>query len=234
VFVMIIIPIAAGALVALDMQAISEPLLAILADVAFFIPRMIAAALILGTAYFIGRWVRDWLQNILSALGIDSAAVGSGLVPDKVKASKAIGTIALTAIMLVSAVAAVEVLEIQSVEAMVTEVVSLGSRVIFGLVIIGVGILLARLLTSLMERSTGADGLLTTVIYWLVVGLFVAMGLEFMNIADQIVVIAFGAILGSAAVAAAIAFGIGGRATAHKMLERWTGGGDSGDSPPGF
>jgi hypothetical protein len=72
------------------------------------------------------------------------------------------------------------------------------------------------------------------VIYWLVIGLFVAMGLEFMNIADQIVVIAFGAILGSAAVAAAIAFGIGGRATAHKMLERWTGGGDSGDSPPGF
>lgn len=239
VFVLIIIPIATGALQTLQLTSISEPLVAILNDVAFFIPRMIAAALILGTAYFIGRWVKGWIEQVLGALGVDAAASGSGLVPASVHASKVIGTIALTAIMLVSAVAAIEVLEIQSVQAMVTEVVALGSRVIFGLVIIAVGILLARVLSNLMASSTGEGGMLQTILKWLIIALFAAMGLKFMQIADEIVVIAFAAILGSAAVAAAIAFGLGGRPTAHKLLERWTEGDASrtnpGDkTPPGI
>lgn len=232
VFVLIIIPVATAALQTLQLSSISDPLVSILQDVAFFIPRSIAAALILGTAFFIGRWVKGWIEQVLGALGLDSAASGSGLVPTSVHASKVIGTIALTAIMLVSAVAAIEVLEIQSVQAMVTEVVALGSRVIFGLVIIAVGILLARLLSNLMASSTGEGGMLQTILKWLIIALFAAMGLKFMQIADEIVVIAFAAILGSAAVAAAIAFGLGGRPTAHKLLERWTEG-DATKSNPG-
>jgi hypothetical protein len=48
------------------------------------------------------------------------------------------------------------------------------------------------------------------------------MGLQFMGIADEIVILAFGLVLGSAAVAAALAFGIGGRETAGRLLEKWT------------
>ncbi|QLC21992.1 mechanosensitive ion channel [Parasphingopyxis sp. CP4] len=222
-FVLIIIPVATAALDVLNLDSISAPLIQILNDVAHFLPRAIAAALILGTAYFIGRWVKGWLQQLMEALGVDNAAMGSGLVPSSVKVSRVLGTITLTAIMLVSTVAAIEVLEINSVQAMVTEVVALGSRVIFGLVIIGVGVLLARLLSGLMASSTGETaGLLPTLLKWLIIALFAAMGLKFMEIADEIVIIAFAAILGSAAVAAAIAFGLGGRPTAHKLLERWT------------
>ena len=42
-----------------------------------------------------------------------------------------------------------------------------------------------------------------------------------MGLADQIVMLAFGLILGSAAVATAIAFGLGGRDCAARMLEEW-------------
>ena len=42
-----------------------------------------------------------------------------------------------------------------------------------------------------------------------------------MGLADQIVMMAFGLILGSAAVATAIAFGLGGRDAAARILERW-------------
>jgi len=52
--------------------------------------------------------------------------------------------------------------------------------------------------------------------------LFTAIGLTFMGLADQIVMMAFGLILGSAAVACAIAFGLGGRDVAARVLERWT------------
>lgn len=232
VFVLIIIPVATAALQALQLDSISDPLVSILRDVAYFIPRAIAAALILGIAYFIGQWVKGWLEQVLEALGLDNAVSGSGLVPASVRATRVIGTIVLTAVMLVAAVAAVEVLEIRSLEMMVAEVVALGSRVIFGLVIIAIGLMLARVLVNIMSSSTGETGMVATVLKWLIIALFVAMGLKFMEIADEIVIIAFGAILGSAAIAAAIAFGLGGRPTAHKLLERWTEG-DATRSNPG-
>jgi hypothetical protein len=43
-----------------------------------------------------------------------------------------------------------------------------------------------------------------------------------MGLANEIVIIAFSAIIGSAAIASALAFGLGGRPTAHRLLERWT------------
>ena len=51
-----------------------------------------------------------------------------------------------------------------------------------------------------------------------------------MGLADQIVMLAFGLILGSAAVATAIAFGLGGRDYAARMLEEW----HEGNRPPRF
>jgi hypothetical protein len=42
-----------------------------------------------------------------------------------------------------------------------------------------------------------------------------------MGLADQIVMMAFGLILGSAAVATAIAFGLGGRDAAARILDQW-------------
>ena len=49
-------------------------------------------------------------------------------------------------------------------------------------------------------------------------GLVVAMGLRAMGIADSIVNLAFGLTLGSVAVAFALAFGLGGRQPAERVL----------------
>ena len=49
-------------------------------------------------------------------------------------------------------------------------------------------------------------------------GLVIAMGLRAMGIADSIVNLAFGLTLGSVAVAFALAFGLGGRQPAERLL----------------
>ena len=49
-------------------------------------------------------------------------------------------------------------------------------------------------------------------------GLVVAMGLRAMGIADSIVNLAFGLTLGAVAVAFALAFGLGGRQPAERVL----------------
>ncbi|HKX78012.1 MAG TPA: hypothetical protein VJM34_05800, partial [Novosphingobium sp.] len=51
--------------------------------------------------------------------------------------------------------------------------------------------------------------------------LAVAMGLRFMGLANEIVIIAFAGIIGSTAVASALAFGLGGRAAAGRLLDHW-------------
>jgi multisubunit Na+/H+ antiporter MnhC subunit len=68
-----------------------------------------------------------------------------------------------------------------------------------------------------------------TIVRYAIIALFTAIGLTFMGLADQIVMMAFGLILGSAAVATAIAFGLGGRDAAARVLERWA---DDAGSPP--
>ena len=50
--------------------------------------------------------------------------------------------------------------------------------------------------------------------------MFTAIGLTFMGLADVIVMMAFGLILGSAAIAAALAFGLGGRDAAARLLNQ--------------
>jgi hypothetical protein len=62
--------------------------------------------------------------------------------------------------------------------------------------------------------------------------LFTAIGLTFMGLADQIVMLAFGLILGSAAIATALAFGLGGRDAAARVLERWADRADPAAPPP--
>ena len=108
------------------------------------------------------------------------------------------------------------------------QITELGGKVIFGTVIIVVGLFLARILSNLVGTSTGEHSYAQTVVYYSIAALFTAIGLTFMGLADQIVMLAFGLILWSAAIAAAIAFGLGGRDFAARMLEEWS----RGNPPP--
>jgi hypothetical protein len=54
-----------------------------------------------------------------------------------------------------------------------------------------------------------------------ILGLVIAMGLRAMGIANEIVQLAFGLTLGAIAVAVALAFGLGGREAAGKLLDHW-------------
>ena len=245
VFVLIIIPVTIAALEQLGIAAISTPAVAVLSTVLSAIPRVLAAAIILALAFFIGRWVVGLIEQVLPSLGFDrslsaltagqakptspilDATTGQPTQVDPPASSytpsKVVAQIALAAIMLFSAVEAARLLQFAAVAVMLSQILELAGQVIFGGIIITAGVLLANFLANMIDRSTnGADGLASTLVRWATIALATAMGLRFMGIADEIVILAFGLILGSAAVAAALAFGIGGRETAHTLLERWT------------
>jgi len=222
VFAVVIILFAIAALQTLGISSISDPAVNVLQTVFAAIPRVIAASILLAIAFFIGRWVSGLIEQILPTLGFDRSVQSLGLVPATTSPSKALGAVVLTAIMVFAAIEATKLMEFAAISALLVQVIDLGGRVLFGSVIIAAGVVLANVITRLMSASTGDGGFAPTIVRYAIIALAVAMGLRFMGLANEIVNLGFGLILGSAAVACALAFGLGGRPTAHKLLERWT------------
>ncbi len=224
----IIIFAAIGALQILKVEAISGPATNMLNSIAIAIPRVFAALVWLAIAFLIGKFVKTLIETVLPSMGFDNSVRAIGAVPDTTNPSKIVGAIAFTAILLIAAIEAARQLGGDSVAALLFQVTELGGKVIFGTVIIVVGLFLARILANLVGSSTGEGGYAQTIVKYAIIALFTAIGLTFMGLANEIVMMAFGLILGSAAVATALAFGLGGREWAGRQLEGW----QSRRSPP--
>ncbi len=232
VFAVIVIFAAIAALDILQIEAISGPATAMLNTIALAIPNVIGALLILAIAFLIGRLVKTLIETVLPSLGFDTSMRALGMMPASANPSRIVGTIAMTAVLIVGLMEAARLVGGDSTAALLFQITELGGKVIFGTVIIVVGIFLARILSNLVGSSTGESGYAQTIVKWAIIALFTAIGLTFMGLADQIVMMAFGLILGSAAVATALAFGLGGRDAAARALEQWQSGGMPTRAPP--
>ena len=217
----IILFAAIGALQILQITAISDPATNMLNAIALAIPNVLAALVWLTLAFIIGRWVKSLLETVLPSLGFDNAVRALGVMPANAVPSRVVGTLAMTAAIIIGLMEAARQVGGDSTAALMLQVTELGGKVIFGTVIIVVGIFLARILSNLVGSSTGESGYAQTIVKYAIIALFTAIGLTFMGLADQIVMMAFGLILGSAAVATALAFGLGGRDYAARVLEEW-------------
>jgi hypothetical protein len=244
VFVLILIPVSIQALQTLNVQAISQPAVAVLSTILDAIPRIIVAAVILAFGFFIARFAASLVQQLLQSFGFDnqissltnmggesnttviSSSTPGASTPSPAAGaspSKIVGQVVATAIMIFFAVEATRQLQFAEISEVLEQILDLGGAVIFGGVIIAAGVIIANFLSKMLDRSTGgADGFASVIVKWATIALSVAIGLRFMGLANDIITLAFGLILGSAAVAAALAFGIGGREQAGQWLQRWS------------
>ncbi|HSG33517.1 MAG TPA: mechanosensitive ion channel [Sphingomonadaceae bacterium] len=219
-YVATIIPVAIFAIDRLQLEGVSAPVGAILVQIQTAFWMFVFAAVLLAMGFFIARFVAQMLEEILPGLGVDRAIASTQLLPEGARASKGIATIAQIAIVLSVAIVATRLLGIPEISAMLDQILDLGGRIIFGAVVILAGFLIANLLAKLIAGS-GATSLAATVVRWTAILLSTFMGLQFMGVGEEIVEMAFGALAVGGALAAALAFGLGGRETAGKMLEDW-------------
>jgi hypothetical protein len=219
VFVLVIIPVAIMALEALRLETISGPASEMLQLIFDAIPRIIGAAVLIGLGYLISRFVVQILEEILPGLGVDRALASSDVLPAGTTLSTIVARIAQVAIVLFFAIAATRLLGFPELTAILDQILELGGRVVFGAVVIGVGFLIASLLARLIG-GTGEGSLAASIVRWVTIVLFTFMGLEFMGVGDDIVRLAFGALVIGGAVAGALAFGLGGRQWASRQLEK--------------
>lgn len=231
-YALIIIPIAIGALQVLGIEAISGPATAMLNEILAAIPRVLAAALWIGIAFIAARFLKTIIEAILPPTGFDQAIKSTGVLPGNASPSRIVANVAMIAIILAASIEAAKQLGGGTIAIFLAQVTELGGKVIFGTLIIVAGIFLARIVANLVGSGTGEGGFAQTLVRYAIIALFTAIGLTFMGLADTIVMMAFGLILGSAAVATAIAFGLGGREAAATILERWANVGPPAPPPP--
>ncbi|MGE3692513.1 MAG: mechanosensitive ion channel [Novosphingobium sp.] len=217
VFVLIIVPVGIASLDVLQIPSITGPAKQMLTMVLNSVPLIIGASLLLGLGFVIARWVSNTIEEMLPGLGFDRAVESIGVVPEGSSASGIVATLVNIAIMLFMAIAATRMLGFPEMTAIVETVLEQGASVVFGATLIAAGVILARVIRNLVATAAGA-GFAPALVYWLTVALFVFIGLKQMNIGGQIVDYAFGAIAAGAAVAFALAFGLGGRDAAAKKL----------------
>ena len=228
-FAIVIIPAAIAAFEVLQIEAISGPAINMLNQILAAIPHILTAALWIGIAFVLGRFVKTIIEAVLPPTGFDDALRSTGVLPATTAPSRIVGTVAMIAIILGASIEAAKQLGGGTIAIFLAQVTELGGKVIFGTLIIVAGIFLARIVANLVGSGTGEGGYAQTIVRYAIIALFTAIGLTFMGLADQIVMLAFGLILGSAAVATAIAFGLGGRDAAARMLNRYA---DRSGAPP--
>lgn len=221
VFAIVIITALIIAFEVLGVQTISEPATAMLNKVMSAIPNIIGAGLIIILAYIISRFIAQLAVDLLSSSGID-------LVPEKLgiqcflgntKVSSYAGYLIVLFTMLFAVSEAANRLEFNNISELISIFIQFGANILLGTVILAIGFWLANIVSTVIERGKyNSSRWLAKIVRVLIIGLVLAMGLRAMGIADSIVNLAFGLTLGSVAVAFAIAFGLGGRIPAERIL----------------
>jgi cytochrome bd-type quinol oxidase subunit 2 len=105
---------------------------------------------------------------------------------------------------------------------LVSEFLVAAGGVLLGLFIFGLGLYLAGLADRVVRDTAGSQAQLLAPISRVAIIVFAgALALRQTGIAQDIVNMAFGIVLGTIAVAAALAFGLGSRDIAARELEGW-------------
>ena len=221
VFAIIIITALIVAFEALGIEAISQPATAMLNQIMYAIPQIIAAGLILIVAYVVSRFVGRLVAELVSGAGVDEIPMKLDVQRflGKTRVSDIIGCLIVFFTMLFAVSEAADRLGLEQISVLIAMFIQFGASILLGAVILVVGFWLANVVANVIQRGEyNSSRWLGNLVRILIMGLVIAMGLRAMGIADSIVNLAFGLTLGSVAVAFALAFGLGGRQPAERLL----------------
>src|SRR5215218_9514229 len=130
-----------------------------------------------------------------------------------------LGTLVFWFVFIIAIVMATDALGIRQVSVVLAELIAYILNVIAAVLILILAALLANFLAGIIRGATGSD-ILATVVRIAIIVYAVFAALTQLGIAVQLTANTLLIVLGAVALAAAIAFGIGGREVAQDILEK--------------
>jgi hypothetical protein len=193
-----------------------------------FLPRLLGFVVVLAIGWLIAKVVKGVVTRTLEKVGLDRAlhSGSTGRYVDRVapdtSPSKLIGTLAYWFIFLGALTIAVSQLGVEALDNFVAAIGAYLPNIVAAVLIFVIAGAIAAAVGGLVARTMGdtpTGKVVGSVVPVLVMAIATFMILNQLQIAPQIVTITYAALLGAAALAMALAFGLGGRDVAHRMLE---------------
>jgi len=212
-----------SALDKLDIAAISEPTTQMLTTIVDAIPGIIGAALVLIVAYAIAKLVSKLAEELLAGIGFDSVPEKLGMTWSAANTpSKFVGYLVLLAIMLLSATSAAELLGSAFLVEALGVFIAFFWQVVLAVLIFAIGLYFANLAKNMIVKTgTGQASFVARLAQIAIIVFAASMALRTLGLANDIINMAFGLTLGGLVLAAALAFGLGGREVAGRELDRF-------------
>ena len=202
-----------------------------LSGVVGFLPRLVTALIILIIGYIIAKIVKAALVRVLRAVkfndvadkvGINSTLSKAGLKSD---ASGWMGKLGYWVVMFTTLILFFNNLGLSEVSSLLEQVVAYIPKIIVGCLLLIVGMFGANFLkdlsmSALKAGNFSSPNLVGNIVYGAVMFLTVSIVLSQLGIGGDIVNTLVTSVLGGLSIAAAIAFGLGGKDWAAKQINK--------------
>ncbi len=209
---------------ALQMEGLS-PVKEMVGQILGFLPSLFGALIIFSLFYVVARIVQRLATNLLAGIGFDRLPESLGVSAARSGAGSAsaiAGYVILAVLLFLGAVQAFQTLGLETVSSLAEQLLAGLFNVLVAVVIFGLGLFLSRVAyRAISPTGQGPSALLGNVAR---IGILIftgAMALFRAGLASEIVTLAFGAVIVGLALAAALAFGLGGRDEAAKVIADW-------------
>ena len=226
VYIFTLLPVLVASLNALQLEAVTRPASEMLNMVLQTLPIIFAAALVIFLAYIVARVVATLVTNLLAGIGFNKLpaylGLGNGPAEGQKTPAEIVGYLLMVATMLFAVMQALPILGFDLLAGLISQFLVFAGHVLTGLVILAIGLYLANLAATTIRASRLSQAnFLAPIAQVSTIVLAGAMALRQMGLANEIITSAFAIVLGGIAIAAAIAFGLGGREAAAKAVGRF-------------
>jgi hypothetical protein len=221
VYIIIMVTVIGQALAALNLEVLTNISTQVLGSVTDVILGVLGAAVVLGVAYYVAKFVADVVSSLLAGIGVNRLPSALGFKTAKgAELSGVIGYVVLVAVMLLAVQGTAQFMGLTSIATLVGNLMIFGGNVLLAIVIFLAGIYLANVASNVITSTGGSDAaFLANIARWAIL-IFVA-GIALSQVGVTLAENAIMIILATVGVAVALAFGLGGRDAAAKQVEKW-------------
>src|SRR5918995_6429931 len=191
-----------------------------------FVPQLIGAIVILIVGYVVAKILQAVVARVLKAVGFDGWMERGGIkqffdrAQTRATPATVLGKLVFWFVFIISITMAADALGIRQVSEVLGQLIAYIPSIIAAILILILAALLANFLSGIVRGATGSD-LLASIARYAIIVYAAFAALTELGIAVQLTAPTFLIVLGAVALAAAIAFGWGGRDVDKDIIERY-------------
>jgi small-conductance mechanosensitive channel len=206
-------------------EGMFQPLQNALSTFLSYIPQLIGALIILIVGYIVAKVLQAVVGRVLQGIGFDRWMERGGIKQffDRAETNQTpasiIGALVFWFVFIIAITMAADALGIPQVSVVLAQLIAYIPNIIAAILILILAALLANFISGIVRGATGSD-ILASIAQYAIIVYAVFAALTQLGVAVQLTANTFLIVLGAVALAAAIAFGIGGREVAQDILEK--------------